>query len=138
MKLHFDKEKEGGSAANANGLNGIRECAVGPDKMENGGECGPSFKFLNERGVVLDVCVDGNAVRFGRGQLVVMIALREFIQSGGQVVEATDFFFARCCLGKVPGGAPFSQLHKGDGKIARTKTWYTSRFVRVILAQGPC
>ena len=23
-------------------------------------------------------------------------------------------------LGKVPGGAPFSQLHKGDGKIART------------------
>ena len=25
------------------------------------------------------------------------------------------FFFARCCLGEVPGGAPFSQL-----KIART------------------
>ena len=24
------------------------------------------------------------------------------------------FFFARCCLGKVPGGAPFSQLHKSD------------------------
>ena len=22
------------------------------------------------------------------------------------------FFFARCCLGKVPGGAPFSQLSK--------------------------
>ena len=30
------------------------------------------------------------------------------------------FFLARCCLGKVPGGASFSQLHKGDGKIART------------------
>ena len=30
------------------------------------------------------------------------------------------FFFARCCLGKVPGGAPFSQLHKGIGSIART------------------
>ena len=27
------------------------------------------------------------------------------------------FFFARCCLGKVPGGASFSQLHKGDGNI---------------------
>ena len=23
-------------------------------------------------------------------------------------------FFARCCLGKVPGGAPFSQLYYGD------------------------
>ena len=22
------------------------------------------------------------------------------------------FFFALCCLGKIPGGAPFSQLHK--------------------------
>ena len=30
------------------------------------------------------------------------------------------FFFAQCCLGKVPGGAPFSQLHKGNGIIART------------------
>ena len=30
------------------------------------------------------------------------------------------FFFAQCCLGKVPGGAPFSQLHKGIGSIART------------------
>ena len=29
-------------------------------------------------------------------------------------------FFARCCLGKVPGGAPFSQLHKGIGSITRT------------------
>ena len=27
---------------------------------------------------------------------------------------AVSFFFARCCLGKVPGGAPFSQLPKGD------------------------
>ena len=24
------------------------------------------------------------------------------------------FFFARCCLGKVPGGAPFSQPYYGD------------------------
>ena len=25
-------------------------------------------------------------------------------------------FFAQCCLGKIPGGAPFSQLHKsGNG-----------------------
>ena len=38
---------------------------------------------------------------------------------GSPMTEKT-FFFARCCLGKVPGGAPFSQLHKGDGKIART------------------
>ena len=30
------------------------------------------------------------------------------------------FFFARCCLGKVPGGAPFSQPHKGIGSITRT------------------
>ena len=27
-----------------------------------------------------------------------------------------SFFFALCCLGKIPGGAPFSQLHKsGNG-----------------------
>ena len=30
------------------------------------------------------------------------------------------YFFARCCLGKVPGGAPFSQLHKGIGSVTRT------------------
>ena len=29
-----------------------------------------------------------------------------------------SFFFALCCLGKIPGGAPFSQLHKG-GKQSR-------------------
>ena len=28
------------------------------------------------------------------------------------------FFLALCCLGKIPGGAPFSQLHKG-GKQRR-------------------
>ena len=27
--------------------------------------------------------------------------------------EVRFFFFALCCLGKIPGGAPFSQLHKG-------------------------
>ena len=41
--------------------------------------------------------------------------------SGGKhfklVLEVTlFFFFALCCLGKIPGGAPFSQLHKsGNG-----------------------
>ena len=35
-------------------------------------------------------------------------------------IDSHPLFLARCCLGKVPGGAPFSQLHKGDGKIART------------------
>ena len=39
----------------------------------------------------------------------------------GVVVEAVVIFFARCCLGKIPGGAPFSQLHKGD-KQSRTDT----------------
>ncbi len=29
-------------------------------------------------------------------------------------------FFARCCLGKIQGGAPFSQLHKGH-KQSRTE-----------------
>ena len=34
-------------------------------------------------------------------------------------LDANDFahhflFFARRCLGKIPGGASFSQLHKGD------------------------
>ena len=33
------------------------------------------------------------------------------------IVEPDNvFFFALCCLGKIPGGAPFSQLHKsGNG-----------------------
>ena len=31
-------------------------------------------------------------------------------------VDLKSFFFALCCLGKIPGGAPFSQLHKsGNG-----------------------
>ena len=30
--------------------------------------------------------------------------------------QPLTFFFALCCLGKIPGGAPFSQLHKsGNG-----------------------
>ena len=36
------------------------------------------------------------------------------------LLQPGAFFFARCCLGKVPGGAPFSQLHKGIGNIVRT------------------
>ena len=32
------------------------------------------------------------------------------------IVAGPAFFFALCCLGKIPGGAPFSQLHKsGNG-----------------------
>ena len=38
----------------------------------------------------------------------------------GLKLGTLPFFFARCCLGKVPGGAPFSQLHKGIGSITRT------------------
>ena len=31
-------------------------------------------------------------------------------------ISRNFFFFALCCLGKIPGGAPFSQLHKsGNG-----------------------
>ena len=37
------------------------------------------------------------------------------ISAEGQVLNFI-FFFALCCLGKIPGGAPFSQLHKsGNG-----------------------
>ena len=32
----------------------------------------------------------------------------------GDMYVSIIVFFARCCLGKVPGGAPFSQLHKSD------------------------
>ena len=34
--------------------------------------------------------------------------------------EKDVFFFALCCLGKILGGAPFSQLHKG-GKQRRVQ-----------------
>ena len=33
------------------------------------------------------------------------------------------FFFALCCLGKIPGGAPFSQLHQRS----KQATAYTNR-----------
>ena len=36
--------------------------------------------------------------------------------SGCSFMERPTIFFALCCLGKIPGGAPFSQLHKsGNG-----------------------
>ena len=46
--------------------------------------------------------------------------LKRFAYPDLDVVEfMRSFFFARCCLGKILGGAPFSQLHKGD-KQSRT------------------
>ena len=33
-------------------------------------------------------------------------------------------FFARCCLGKIPGGAPFSQLHKGDRQHRKDRSYH--------------
>ena len=45
-------------------------------------------------------------------------------------VSHSIFFFALCCLGKILGGAPFSQLHKG-GKQSREDT---SRFTFQTLA----
>ena len=41
----------------------------------------------------------------------------QLLRPSWTVKEAmSDFFFALCCLGKIPGGAPFSQLHKsGNG-----------------------
>ncbi len=38
------------------------------------------------------------------------------IQRGRNFFRGHTVFFALCCLGKIPGGAPFSQLHKsGNG-----------------------
>ena len=34
--------------------------------------------------------------------------------SNKEEVGVCILFFARCCLGKISDGAPFSQLHKGD------------------------
>ena len=37
------------------------------------------------------------------------------------LLPLAHFFFALCCLGKIPGGAPFSQLHKsGNGSRVDT------------------
>ena len=51
---------------------------------------------------------------------ILTMSVMTYVHSFVRGRNLTFFFFARCCLGKVPGGAPFSQLHKGDGKIART------------------
>ena len=42
---------------------------------------------------------------------------REALRTGvDNLNDCLDFFFALCCLGKIPGGAPFSPLHKsGNG-----------------------
>ena len=40
----------------------------------------------------------------------------EEVKSCGRRITGDFFFFALSCLGKIPGGAPFSQLHKtGNG-----------------------
>ena len=39
------------------------------------------------------------------------------------------FFFALCCLGKIPGGTPFSQLHK-SGFFLLYAAWVRSRAER--------
>ena len=41
-----------------------------------------------------------------------------FVLERSPPVCSHSFFFALCCLGKIPGGAPFSQLHK-SGKLSR-------------------
>ena len=43
--------------------------------------------------------------------------LQEKTMFRSQRMNQKNFFFvALCCLGKIPGGAPFSQLHKsGNG-----------------------
>ena len=40
------------------------------------------------------------------------------------------FFVALCCLGKIPGGAPFSQLHKGGFFFLLYAAWVRSRAER--------
>ena len=44
------------------------------------------------------------------------IAKPRMMKENGAKKRTAHFFFALCCLGKIPGGAPFSQLHKsGNG-----------------------
>ena len=50
--------------------------------------------------------MDAIRLRFGETE-------RDILQEVS-LEEEKDFFFALCCLGKIPGGTPFSQLHKGD------------------------
>ena len=48
--------------------------------------------------------------------LVNVKRFQEFHSRLGFSAQVLPFFFALCCLGKIPGGAPFSQLHKsGNG-----------------------
>ena len=50
-------------------------------------------------------------------------------QEGRELVRCV-FFFARCCLGKIPGGASFSQLHKGD-KQSRADTPKLAKYKQI-------
>ena len=42
-------------------------------------------------------------------------------------MNLSTFFFAQCCLGKVPGGALFSQLHKGDRQNREDRPYQLQR-----------
>ena len=64
-----------------------------------------------QRQVVLSSDENGClAVLHNRNKMVTTFGNSEWAtQSEG----AVHFFFARCCLGKIPGGVPFSQLTEG-------------------------
>ena len=45
-----------------------------------------------------------------------LLSLRRSLKTARGVYPPVVFFLALCCLGKIPGGTPFSQLHKsGNG-----------------------
>ena len=63
---HFDREEEGGSAHNANGLDCVGECAIRCKKprevnckRDNDRKGGTCFQFADEWGVVLNVGENG-------------------------------------------------------------------------------
>ena len=97
---HFDREKKGGCASNANGLNCVGEGAVGCEKSgeirgegDNSGEGSSSFKFTNEWRVVLNVCINGeigNAIRVGGDKLVIVVAFGKFLQARCKIVETVE------------------------------------------------
>ena len=80
-------------------------------------------EWLQEHIVFGQNSADNLAVLHNQNHMVHEFGLSAWItQSGRQVISrsvtscAGIFFFALCCLGKIPGGAPFSQLHKsGNG-----------------------
>ena len=80
-----------------------------------------SARIHKEAIINLIICVDSRplSVQLVPQQVPIRLQVKPHVPSTCEFAKSVKaccsnrFFLALCCLGKIPGGAPFSQLHKG-------------------------